>query len=563
MSNHVSLRKRIVCATLTALLAGCVTIERTDASDWLYGIHWYGDTNKTLVEQMSGNKGIWSLETVMLYSAAWWGAEFQRDAYFNTMVSRGHTLIIRIQPDWGETVPFEDRDMDQFLADVTSAADALKNVAHIWQIGNEMNIGAEWGDKILTPEYYADMYRQIRAAIHTVDSPLGEQVVLVGAVSPGEVAGARHTDGNDYLAALCDLLSPEEVDGFSVHSYAAPWNPVDVSRREWLAALMSQLSIIQSKGFHDKPIHCTEWNRRVEPLIDSREAQSAQFLHGAFADLHAWNQLPGSMPISSACWFIYREDAGWAAYSIEGLRNTGPSGPDNDLWDAMQYACTQNYPAGVPATEPPKLSFGVPSGINVAPDADAISSSSGTPGRAVDEDLTDSGVWQSSFDLPHHSLTLAFDQPRRITGYTVRHATTAFLHPAFNTETFHIVTRSAPDTDEVIDGMFWNNGAAPSTSVTYDTPQPIHSVELVISDPGRDNRARIVEFEVFVADEQGDFDLDGYVDGDDWPPFIFCYRGPDTNYLSGNLCLEGDFDADDDIDLADVASFQRTVGALN
>jgi hypothetical protein len=31
-------------------------------SPWIYGIHWYGDPNGSVVESMSGGKGIWTLE---------------------------------------------------------------------------------------------------------------------------------------------------------------------------------------------------------------------------------------------------------------------------------------------------------------------------------------------------------------------------------------------------------------------------------------------------------------------------------------------------------------------
>lgn len=544
-------------SVLAALIA-IVSPTRADAP-WLYGIHWYGDANGSVVEQMTGGKGIWSLETVMMYSDFWWQAPHQRDTRFNAMVQRGHHIIIRIQPNWGETVPFADRDMEQFLADLATTVQDLAGVTHLWQIGNEPNINGEWGGEILTPEYYADRYRQLRAVIKSVPSPLGEQLVLIGAPSPGEaISGVRHMDGNDYLAAVLDALDPAEVDGVTLHAYAAPWNSVANSRSEWIASLISQASILQSKGYGDKPIHVTEWNRRVDPISDLREAESAQFLHGAFTDLHRWNTTAGSLPISSACWFIYQFDnQAWAQYSILNLRNFGPPGADNDLFDAFQYAASLNYPAGQPNSEPPLLSLGSPNGPNIAGTAATTLASSGVGTNAVDGDI--GSMWQTSSPVPEHWLELEFDPPQLVAGYTVKHAGSNGLSASFNTETFHIMTAPDPLSPLAIDGLFWNEGPAAETSVRYDEPHLVQRVRLVVTDPGRDARGRIPEFEVLAAPLPGDLDDDGDVDGDDWLRLAFCLAGPGNTFTAGHLCNTADFDGDRDVDLHDVWHYQELV----
>jgi uncharacterized lipoprotein YddW (UPF0748 family) len=58
----------------------------------------------------------------------------------------------------------------------------------------------------------------------------------------------------------------------------------------------------------------------------------------------------------------------------------------------------------------------------------------------------------------------------------------------------------------------------------------------------------------------GDMDLNGRVDIDDLPVFLFCYQGPGYTYNTGHLCLHGDANDDDMIDTADLASFQVLFG---
>ncbi|UCG17421.1 MAG: phosphodiester glycosidase family protein [Phycisphaerales bacterium] len=59
----------------------------------------------------------------------------------------------------------------------------------------------------------------------------------------------------------------------------------------------------------------------------------------------------------------------------------------------------------------------------------------------------------------------------------------------------------------------------------------------------------------------GDMDHDGDVDHDDLLYFLFCLQGPGVTYLPGHMCLDGDADADMDVDLADFAQFQTAFGA--
>jgi len=58
----------------------------------------------------------------------------------------------------------------------------------------------------------------------------------------------------------------------------------------------------------------------------------------------------------------------------------------------------------------------------------------------------------------------------------------------------------------------------------------------------------------------GDMDQDGDIDLDDLGLFLFCMQGPGAAYPPGHLCLNGDADSNQSVDMADLASFQVAFG---
>ena len=55
----------------------------------------------------------------------------------------------------------------------------------------------------------------------------------------------------------------------------------------------------------------------------------------------------------------------------------------------------------------------------------------------------------------------------------------------------------------------------------------------------------------------GDMNEDGHFTWDDAQQFWFCLAGPDNTFNAGHACLNGDADADDDVDTFDFANLQR------
>lgn len=547
---------------LLAVVAAWATIGIGSAaaadSPWLYGVHFYGDPGVSTVETMTGGKGIWTLEIVVPNSDPWWGAAWQRDSRFQHIVNQGHTIICRIEPQWGYAVPKEpDYPMSTYLPQVTAAATALQDVVHIWHVGNEMNLTAEWGDAALSPSDYVDAFKQIRAAIKAVPSSLGEQIVLLGPLSPGAAGGARHMDSMRYLAEMCALVDDADFDGFAIHAYGAPWAAAAAAREEMQMNYMAQLGVIDHFGFAHKPVYLTEWNRSVTQGTAANEAQSAQFLHGVFADMHAWNQRANAHPIRCACWFIYQYDNGgvWTDYSIDYLHTVNPPGADNDLYDAFTYACAQNYPAGAASgTFSAQSVDEAAPGTNVALAA-TITADSGTPSRAIDGVIDGSHMWSSDGDPVVHWLQFDLGAEAALSGFNVYHTGYIGYPDVYTTQVMMLETAPTASGPWTIQDVIYND--ADVTQRRLKHPRFARHVRLSVPDGGRDPFVKLLEVQL-LAITPGDFDEDGDVDLHDAAEFQRHFGGPGAPRTDA-AHLWAHFDEDSDVDAVDANGFLSDV----
>ncbi|MFH1110426.1 MAG: choice-of-anchor C family protein [Planctomycetota bacterium] len=81
------------------------------------------------------------------------------------------------------------------------------------------------------------------------------------------------------------------------------------------------------------------------------------------------------------------------------------------------------------------------------------------------------------------------------------------------------------------------------------------------ADLNGDNRVTYADLGIVLANiREGDYNRDGFVTLGDYPILFGCVTGPMQGGLSSD-CAQGDFDHDDDIDLADFAAFQREFGS--
>jgi hypothetical protein len=326
-------------------------------ADTLYGIHWWGhweddpiDTEPARLFDVPEHSG-WTLETVLTHSGVdWWRPEYFTPLY-RKLARWNVSIITRVDYSWTDPIPAPtDPNYDLWPQQVSEqVVGELGDYSRFWKIGNEPNIvggeGTLWPDGKIPPEEYAKAYRRVRAAIHERAAGLeGEPVVLLAGPSPGEFfEEVRWMAGNEYLEKVIDAIPPDEIDGFAIHAYG--W---DVPM--FAQGYQEQLELIKEKGLTDVPVFITEFNRQT--LEPEEEPNTAEFLRGAFKNVHEWNQQPGNINIVAMCWFVYDWDQqagrGWTPFAIEHWKNHGlpESHPDN-LFRAFEDTVDLRYPAGV------------------------------------------------------------------------------------------------------------------------------------------------------------------------------------------------------------------------
>ena len=343
----------MILVGLAILLATCAFAA--DATN-LYGIHWWGwsgsqpvdETPKSLFDLPTHS--VWDTEVVLTNSDVWWSASWFAPLY-QTIYPWNVSTITRVDYVWGQCIPSPTNpDYAGYPARfVSTAVNQIYNWCHIYVLGNEPNLipeGNGWPDNKITPSGYATVYRNVRNAVRSTANvgPPGQHLVLIAGPSPGGVIdGVRWMDGNQYLGQVLDNLSPSEVDGFAIHAYGYGVQDFRDGYRE-------QLRVIDQKGFNDKPVWITEFNRYTTD--DNDEQYTAQFARDAFADVNTWNQTSGTHNIVGMTWFVYDSDnqagGGWNGYAIEYWKTHGfPYGDSRDLYTAFEQSVDQRYAAGL------------------------------------------------------------------------------------------------------------------------------------------------------------------------------------------------------------------------
>ena len=259
---------------------------------------------------------------------------------YTDLAGQGLGVIVRLNHAYGSdgTIPLPAKYQDF----ARRAANFVRNSpgAHIWVIGNEMNLereqprkyaGAGQSDPI-TPRRYAECYRLCREAIHSLPGHQNDQVI-VGAIGPwnsetpyeadpeGKYAANKIPNGphhypyygfyGDYIQYLRDILSaigPENCDGIAIHAYThgvepalvfsdqkmnAPFNNYDYHFRTY----RDQMNIIPL-AFRHLPVYLTEIDED-----DEWENANRGWVKNAYKEINNWNKA-GNQQIR--CAILYR-----------------------------------------------------------------------------------------------------------------------------------------------------------------------------------------------------------------------------------------------------------------
>ncbi len=284
---------------------------------------------------------------------------------------RGMTNIIRVNYKWDstarkfQTVPndLNFQALDEFAADVinmiTSPADwsehTLKDYAHIYVIGNEMNLEEETVDGPVSPEWYAHVFATMSQAIKSVQ-PWAKVLVAQPATWSNDVdPRVRYLWSSYYLNMLNELQlgsSPETgpyrdwVDGFALHTYGyhdptdrSPLTDSLGSFPEYLdggfRTFEKVVEWIDYEGFADKPLYITETNT-LDPEghgVPEYADGVPQWYVKALQRVRNWNLANGHR-IRSLVWFQWYDTSGGFRWS-QMWREPGVD-PINDMDQANE-----------------------------------------------------------------------------------------------------------------------------------------------------------------------------------------------------------------------------------
>jgi hypothetical protein len=326
-------------------------------SEYLYGLH---DPGGQHVMAEGGCKG-WVLVTEEL------GNDPSSDYFGNytALSDAGFGVMVRLNNGYygPGTLPFS-RDYERFAQ---RCASFVRNSpgAHIWIIGNEMNMAAErpgaridWsrnlevvprgGDtpserelgrllsvtaalprgtqvivdpgETITPELYVRCYTRCRNAIRSLAGHEGD-LVLTGAVAPWNDNTGPWIE---YFKEILTMLGPQMCDGIALHTYTHGRDP----------------ALIHNDYFMDPPYQHCQFNfrtyrdfshaiptdmRRLPVYVtetdqdDVWEDNPREWLRLAYGEIDWWNRQPGNQQIRALILYRWQDHDRWVIQGKQGV----------------------------------------------------------------------------------------------------------------------------------------------------------------------------------------------------------------------------------------------------
>ena len=287
-------------------------------SEYLYGLHDPGGEHIMLGQDVPG----WVLITVAVghdpndHSP---GDDRSFWSDYRRLSDKRLGVMVRLNNGYGGagTLPYQQY-YDNFAR---RCANFVRNSqgAHIWIVGNETNHPIEWpgadwdwdaapprprspdreGEKI-TPDRYANCYRQVREAIHALSGHEKDQV-LIGAVAPWNnlttYDGNPHGDWVQYFRDLLERLGPQSCDGITLHAYTHGTDPKFIQSPEKVRDQRFQQYHWHFRAYQDfmqaiptnmrhLPVYITETDQGDDPWRN----ENAGWVRQAYQEIAEWNR---------------------------------------------------------------------------------------------------------------------------------------------------------------------------------------------------------------------------------------------------------------------------------
>ncbi len=314
-------------------------------SAYIYGLHDRGgEKNLTRNNQARG----WVLVTEEIRA----NPNDRSGGNYKSLADKGFGVIVRLNYAYGNegTIPHSSQ-YDNFARRAANFARNSKG-AHIWLIGNEMNLEREQprGQRI-TPRLYAECYKKCRTAIKAVPGRQNDQVI-VGAIGPwnGETSYPADPQGmyianqipnapsqypyqgffGDFIKYMRDMLlaiGPQQCDGMAIHAYSHGYDPKLIFSKEKMGApfqkyyfhfrtYQDQMTAIPFE-FRQLPVYLTEANGDKESDGSKWPNKNSGWIKNAYREINRWNQ-DRNHQIRAVILYRWSRDDDW---NIDGKRN--------------------------------------------------------------------------------------------------------------------------------------------------------------------------------------------------------------------------------------------------
>ena len=304
-------------------------------SPYLYGLHDRG--GEQLMEQ-AGRPG-WVLVSDDIGCET---DDASSEAY-DDLTARGFGVIVRINNGYtpGGSIPHSSRYAD--FAVRCSRYVAGSSGCHIWVIGNEPNLaierpGGPLSGEIITPQMYADCFRQCAERIHAQLGHENDQVVTA-AIGPWntQTTYASNPRG-DWVQYFADVLTELQgiADGISLHTYGRSANPDDITSEERMrppfenrrALFRSYMDFMEAvpETMRHLPAYLTETDQNV-PWEDANRA----WVQRSYQEIAEWNASADHQKIRCMVLYRWKQKDIW---SIDGK---------NQVVTDLKHAMARNY----------------------------------------------------------------------------------------------------------------------------------------------------------------------------------------------------------------------------
>lgn len=310
------------------------------------GVHDFPNDSQVWADGKVG----WVVHTVLVSETGYFDSAADH-------VLRGGGFILRINEDYGRTIPTDASQYQAFAERWYQHVSALKSYidsklpsrhrsAITVVVGNEQNASGEWGGVEITPERYAQCFNVVYQALKRI---AGVQVATGAIAWYGYSPLAQgNLHPRDYFVRMLNAIN--DLDAIAIHTYSHTNNASSVTSDNKFTQGLDDVHYDfqnyrdQMQAIPDRwkfvPVHITETNAGAD--LNQTEAwkdEDAGWITEAYKEIARWNADKSHQQIHSMSLFCFSDrTVGNQRYGFAGKWNVY-----RDFQRAQREADTRRY----------------------------------------------------------------------------------------------------------------------------------------------------------------------------------------------------------------------------